>query len=263
MKVTGLNFDPSLLQNPFAPLYIEPKAKGVQKQILKKQGDENKVKSKVEQRVKKEAKCEVKEEHQEEEVGRGNPTGKGRSAAGKASKAASCRTWKQAKRATKREGVMEKEISKKSLLLQEQYCPLPPPFQGLALLLCRASLKATLYKDFITTKTKGNAWKHQWGDAHGLFLTTFKQELAKHETEVSRCEVKIGALWKAWKAVKGPQLDPQGAVQEGSSALVEEWERVAPEDMRETMKAIQVMEAEVAKEVEDMAIASKELLSLE
>lgn len=273
-KIAGFNIDPSLLQTPFAPLVtskpltIGRKDKGIKgqmghkaikvhKEVLKKRVDDIKQELKVEKEVKKE----VKQEVEEEEVGRGNPKGKGRTAAGRASKAASCSAWKHAKRAVKREGVLAMEIEKKSLLLQEEYSPFPPPFQAVALLLCSASLKATLYKDFITTKTKGNGWKHQWGDAHVLFLTSFKQELAKHETEVSRCEVKIGALWKAWKVVKGPHLNPQGAEEGGGSALRAEWERVAPKAAEEAMKAMEMLEAEVVKELQEMAIASSDSLS--
>lgn len=228
------------------------------------------IKEKKIEKLQEKQKVVVKEEHsvedmkgvkEEEGEVRGNPTGRGRTEAGKATKAASTKTWKKNKRAMKKEGVVAQEIERMGIFIEDQ-STLPLPFQEVALLMCMASLRVTLYRDFITTKAKGNGWKTQWGNAHALFLSTFKQELARHETEVIRCEVKLGALYKAWKEREGPQFNPQGQEQDGGSAARAEWDRVAPLEVQECKKAIELLEKNIVEELEMLASSSNESLNL-
>lgn len=191
----------------------------------------------------------------------GHKKGQGRTAAGKAAKAASTRSWKQAKRASKIVGVAAQEIEKSAAFLQEQ-APLPSLFHKEALQLCRASLRVTLYKHFLITKAKGNGWKTQWGEAHIFLSSRFKLELAKHEAEASRCEVKLWALRRSSKMVRGPQLNPQGSEDEVGSALEEEWRKVAQQEVEETRLAIELLEQEVKDEIEEMNKSAQEALKL-
>lgn len=270
-KIAGINFDPELLQDPLFPL---PTSQPVV--ILKKsKGKEGKghrmMRKATSKKVKKQPKQEVQNDHkvkqEVEEVGNSHGEGVGAALAQKpqdlarrASKAAALKNWKEAKMASKREGVLAKHIDQRVCFLKEN-APLPPPFPTVALQLSRASLIATLYKEFLLTKAKGNGWKTQWGEAHVLFLNTFKLEVTKQEAEVSRWELKLGALWKAFRGVKGPQLNPLGTEEQVSSALVQEWKRVAQEDARSVMKDIELLEAQVAEEVNNIMASSKELLS--
>lgn len=180
----------------------------------------------------------------------GHKKGKGRTAAGKAAKAASTRSWKQAKRASKIVGVAAQEIEKSAAFLQEQ-APLPSPFH-----------KEALQQHFLLTKAKGNGWKTQWGEAHIFLSSRFKLELAKHEAEASRCEVKLWALRRSSRMVRGPQLNPQGSEDEVGSALEEEWRKVAQQEVEETRLAIELLEQDVKDEIEEMNKSAQEALKL-
>lgn len=241
-----------------SPKGIRPKAKATAKRTIFEKAIIKQEVPKKEQKVK-----------QEVEEGLGSPLKQEQGAASlgqqmlakRALKAAFTRQWKEAKRAQKQEGVIAQEIEKRFLFLVD-YASLPAPFQDAALQLCRATLRTTLYKDFLLTKTKGNGWKYQWGDAHVLFLTTFKLELAKEEAEVSRWEVKLGALRKSLQHLQGPQPNPHGKEKMVGSALVDTWKKAAQEVVQESWRKVELLEGQVVKEIEDIGISSSKALSL-